>query len=405
LRAARYAWAFIAFATVFLFLIATPDYVSHQTAITDRRVLEDLGIAVGSYVNYTLGLNLIVVLVHNLIAAIIYWRKHDDWMALFVAFTLVANGAIIPLSVVYSPGGGIVWLRGMVDLVITIGLASSVTILYLFPDGRFVPGWTRYLAFTWILFIVAFMVGGREMAAFPSLLQVTVLLISLIWSVSGLLAQIYRYQAVSRPDQRQQTKWAVLGLAAAVLGPFQYIVPFVILPAVSGTYVPNILFNRVGPEFFAYSFLLGLGFFTALRAATLLFPLSFAMAILRHRLWEIDVIINRTLVYGALSGTLVAIYFVSVVLLQRVFPVESELAVVFSTLMIAGLFTPLRRQIQEAIDRRFYRRKYDVGQTLSQFGSSVRDQVDLETLSIRLLDVVQETMQPDHTSLWLRKRQ
>jgi hypothetical protein len=135
-------------------------------------------------------------------------------------------------------------------------------------------------------------------------------------------------------------------------------------------------------------------------------PIAIGIAILRYRLYEIDLIINRTLVYGSLTATLVALYFGVIVVLQRVFVLltgqQSTLAVVASTLVIAALFTPLRRRIQSFIDRRFYRSKYDARKTLEAFSTKLRNETDLEALNNDLAGVVRETMQPAHVSLWLR---
>jgi hypothetical protein len=137
-------------------------------------------------------------------------------------------------------------------------------------------------------------------------------------------------------------------------------------------------------------------------------PLSIGAAMLHYRLYEIDIIINRTLVYGSLSTTLVLVYFGGVTVTQAVFTVltgqeeQPQLAIVVSTLVIAALFNPLRRRIQGFIDRRFYRRKYDARKTLEAFSAQLRDETDLGALSDDLVGVVRETMQPAHVSLWLR---
>jgi hypothetical protein len=199
----------------------------------------------------------------------------------------------------------------------------------------------------------------------------------------------------SRGIERQQLKWfAYVGMLAAIgLGLAMVQVLFGPQP---GDDVEGGWLEIVG----------AVGWFTALGAIVLGIPIATGMAILRHRLYDIDVVINRTLVYGALTATLVAAYVGSVLLLQLVLsPLteDSSLAIAGSTLAVAALFRPARGRIQELVDRRFYRSKYDAAHTIERFGAHLRDEVELDALSAELRGVVRETMQPAHVSLWLRE--
>jgi hypothetical protein len=191
--------------------------------------------------------------------------------------------------------------------------------------------------------------------------------------------------------QRQQTKWVVFGLAATMLVILGRLVPLLFFPSLSTSSSPYFLL-------FTYVYPVGL----------LLIPLTLSIAILRYRLWDIDILINRTLVYGILTVLLALVYFGLVIglgSLIRLFTEQvsqSPVAIVVSTLAIYALFQPLRRRIQRVIDRRFYRSKYDAAKTLEAFSATLRNEVDLSQLSEQLVAVVQQTMQPASVSLWLR---
>ena len=206
---------------------------------------------------------------------------------------------------------------------------------------------------------------------------------------SCLFAQLYRYLRVSGPAERQQTKWVVFSLAA--------LLTILLLGS-----VPPLFYGSIDRPGTTYDLIFDLVSFLA----ALLVPVTLGIAILRRRLFDIDFLINRALVYGLLSATLGTLYVVVVVALQTLIHAlsgqESQLAVVGSTLVIAALFNPIRRRIQSFIDRRFYRRKYNAAKTLEAFSARLRDETDLETLNDDLVGVVAETMQPAHVSLWLR---
>jgi hypothetical protein len=206
------------------------------------------------------------------------------------------------------------------------------------------------------------------------------MLVLIAISVASLLMR----RGYARGVERQQTKWFTYTSAVAASGAIlQYIISEPLeLVWLRGVAYALVLIGLVG------------------------IPISMGIAITRYKLYEIDLLINRTLVYGSLTAMLVALYFGGIVVLQRVFVLltgqQSTLAVVASTLLIAALFTPLRRRIQSFIDRRFYRRKYDARKTLEAFSATLRDETDLEALNNDLVGVVRETMQPAHVSLWLR---
>ncbi len=212
----------------------------------------------------------------------------------------------------------------------------------------------------------------------------------LILGLVGL--QIYRYRRVSTFRERQQTKWVVFGLAVALGG---FAVSLIIVNLFHPFESPNLSDAGVLlPTTVTYGLLLFI-------------PISIAFAILRSRLYAIDTIINKALVYGSLTGLLAAVYAGLIIGLQALVRgltnQDSSVAIVISTLVIAALFQPLRRRLQNLIDRRFYRRKYDAVRTLEAFSATLRNEVDLATLSEHLVAVVQETMQPAHVSLWLRQ--
>jgi hypothetical protein len=206
--------------------------------------------------------------------------------------------------------------------------------------------------------------------------------------------QVYRYRRVSTFRERQQTKWVVFGLVVALGG-------FALFLIIGSLFLPAEVGN---------SPLAGLILTTVVNGFLLLIPISIAIAILRSRLYDIDTIINKALVYGGLSGILGALYAGLIIGLESLAGVitrqgsQQPVVLVVSTLVIYALFQPLRSRIQSIIDRRFYRRKYDATKVVAAFSATLRQEVDLDQLREQLLAVVQETMQPASLSLWLLPR-
>ena len=408
LRFIRAAWILLTLLVLALFVLGTPGRSTQLASQADYRSLFALGFSAGTYAGYLIGLSYVLVLTHVILATLIFIRRPDEWIALFVAFTLVTNGALISLALMPAPEylNATLWDR-LVELISLVGLFTSVTLLYVFPDGRPLPSWTRWVAGLWfvLIFLALFFPGSAfSLASWSRWVQIPVLL---LFSASGVFAQLYRYENVSTPTQKQQTKWASIGLAAAAFGPLVFFWLTTASLTATNPDVSNLYYQRIGASFFSYSLLMQMVGLTFITAYLLFFPISFAIAILRYRLWDIDILIRRTLGYSLLTAFLAVIYIGCVLLLQNVFNSltgenQPETVTILSTLAIAALFSPLRRRVQNGIDRRFYRQKYDMEKTLAAFTGSLRDEVELDTFNTRLLAVVERTMQPECILLWLR---
>ncbi|MFQ5942592.1 MAG: hypothetical protein ACE5JF_03455 [Anaerolineales bacterium] len=324
--------------------------------------------------------NLIWNLTYLGAAALIVSRRSDDWIAFLVSFTLIALG-----GVAFSPANSILLIAQpqvspFVDSFETLGYFSLLFLLLTFPDGRFTPRWTRW---TMPFLLVILLPAPFIIVGFIAIFGYLALTIH---------SQVFRFRHVSHALQRQQTKWVAVGLASQLIVMSSWIFVASAYPAS----VPSVERTTVLLVILPIVIILGS-----------LFPASVAIAILRYRLWDIDIVINRTLVYTLLTGSLVVIYLATVATLQFVLRSftgqESPLAVVASTLVIAALFNPLRQRIQAAIDRRLYRRRYNATLTMEAFGAKVRDEVDLSELSQSLLELVDDSVQPERVTLWLKE--
>jgi hypothetical protein len=407
---ARVAWAVVAVTALAIVVFSVPSSYEYYSGVctaasgvcSERavgqatpegvRALQDAGSSVRFYAISNVVIDKVFQLVWFAVGALIFWRRSDDRMALLTSLFLVTCGTVTidPTAANALVSHHPAWLlpvRGVEYL----GEACITLFFFLFPGGRFAPRWTRWLAVAFIVFDLSRNVFAEVYSRWPVLEAFSFavfggMIVSLVWY------QVYRYRSVSSPAQRQQTRWVVFGVTLGVAGTFPMQVP-VDLSLVGGDTPLTILLLRAG---FSLSFML--------------VPLSIGVAVLRSRLFDVDVLINRTIVYAILSAALAAVYVGGIVLLQRVFAGLTgqeklpQFAIVASTLAIAALFDPLRRRIQSFIDRRFYRQKYDARKALEGFSAKLRNETDLDALSEDLVSAVRETVQPAHVSLWLRTR-
>jgi hypothetical protein len=405
LRVAQAAWVVVALVALAIVFFSLPALFAQFT--TDCReaagvcleqgqltpeyaqTFREVGIPPRSFAILMVVVDAFSRLVWFAVGALIFLRRSRDPMALLVAFFLVSFGtATFASDGVYAlVSANPIWRIPGTGMQI-LGEFGAVMFFLLFPGGRFAPPWTRWLAVAFL----AFQIPGYF---FPNIYSVLgpgnvegLVFMGLVLGMLG--SQIYRYRRVSTPRQRRQTKWVVAGSVAAICTLFGLLTPLFFFPKALGDSSP---------------FVLSLAS-TLVPLTMLLIPLSIGVAVLRSGLFDIDVVINRALVYATLTATLVVVYVGGVVGLQRLltplFGESNQLAIVASTLTIAALFNPLRRRIQTLIDRRFYRNKYDARKTLAVFSAKLRDETDLGALSNDLVGVVRETMQPSHVSLWLR---
>ena len=409
--AARIAWVIVAVLTVAVMVASVPllferfssvctdaASVCVQRAEVPAEMMGELrgaGISLGAYATFNVGVEVLCKVAWISVATLLFVFRSRDRMALLVSFflltfgpaTLLTNGTEVLAA--EHPAWWVV-ARGLQ----VTGEVFSVLFLLTFPDGRFVPRWTPIVAVVFLLFQIPGDLFPEDPTRGPRILNTVVNTAGafvFFGSVATMLAsQVYRYRRVSGPEQRRQTRWAVFGTTLAIATLIVAYASIFLAPGDPGdSPLPLLLVSSLIP------------------LVMLLIPLSVFVAVFRSGLFDIDLVINRALVYGTLTASLALVYLGAVAGLQRlVSPLAGEgnqLVIVASTLLIAALFNPLRRRIQHVIDRRFFRRKYDAAKTLKEFSAKLRNETNLDSLSDELVGVVRETVQPEHASLWLRR--
>ena len=362
LGVARAAWVVVAAAELIVFVASVRAYwlqLNTMCADPSRKTcnftqltpvmhdaLERMGVAIGAYAGYTLAIHVAASLALLAVGVLVFWRGSDGWYGLFVSLLLITFGAIGPSAVL---GSAFDWAHpefaAAFDALTWLVFPGLGLFLVTFPDGRFVPRWSSIIVLLWTVQAVFW----DTIDALPAPFFAAELL--LVWG-STLAVQVYRYRRVSDASQRQQTKWVLFGFALGV-----------------STIIVEVLLTVVFPGFGergSASQLLE-GTWVALLFTPI--PLSIGIAVLKYRLWDIDPIINRTLVYGALTVSVVAIYVLIVGYLGAVFRTGGNLPIsLVATGIVAVLFTPLRDRLQRAADRLMYGERDDPYKVLSRLG-------------------------------------
>lgn len=394
---ARAAWIVLAAIQLLSFLPLLPRYATladhpcqASCALTAQEAASLIGVGISPHLYVWL---LFAATVFSLAAAttmaiLLFLRRSHDRMALIAAYfililptTLLFN--FVPIVTSYAQTTAFT-LPLALDVAFGGLQTAAIFVLFLvFPSGHFAPRWM------WTL-VVGFVVFTSALDIWPAL-QGRLLLGWEAFFIAAIANIVYRYRRVSTPHEQQQTKWVGFGFAVFIVTLQLYWIPLS-TPLGATVYTPL--------SYLLYELLLPV------------VPITFFIAIQRHRLYEIDAIIRRTLIYGVLTVSLVAVYATCILGAQAALGAlgaiggpavgDSPPLIVLTTLVIAVLFLPLRRRIQHLIDHRFYRGKYDAARILATFAAALQSDVDLERVRDHLADVIDETLHPAHVSLWLR---
>ena len=404
---ARAAWLVVAALTVGLFAVGIPvEFAQLQlgcptsacaslggVAPVELSLLVNLGVSPQFFAAYGITLDLILALVFLVVAALIFWQKSSDRQALFVASALLLFGTAtqpytLSALVAAHPSWGL-----PVDSLHFLGSASFSLFLFIFPDGRFLPRWTRWVALIWIAWLFPrYWFPDWPPSGSGTWLAWANLFVWLGALGTAIYSQAYRYRHVSNTVQRQQSKWVVFGIA---LGLAVFLTVNIVVSAIAPvpTSAGELKTLMVGAAL--------------MNSALLLIPLSIGIAVLRYHLFDIDILINRTLLYGALTVSVVGIYVLVVGYLSVLFRTaggQVHLAIsVLATGFVALLFQPLRYRLQRGVNRLMYGERDDPYTVLSRLGQRLEATLAPEAVLPTIVDTVKESLKLPYTAITLKQ--
>jgi signal transduction histidine kinase len=395
---ARGTWITLVVITLTIFFASFPVYITQlQTPcagtalacalpqqLTPELVgaLKGMGLSAGNYAAYIVSLTLVSVVVYLVVSTLIIWRRPDDRMALLVALMLVTFG---PLAVTYSVSASPSPWRVPNACLIFLALSLFVLVFLLFPSGQFVPHWMRW---TSVLFLAGLVPTAFVAPLMPNtLVEQLIFLVALGEVATVVCIQLYRYRHVSSPLERQQTKWVVFGLAVPVTVDVIVSVPYLLFPVLAeGSSLYPLAHNVVVPFI------------------PLLIPLSFAFAMLRYRLWDIDILINRTLVYATLTAIVVGVYVLVVSILSTLLHTFGNfLIALLATGLIAVLFQPLRARLQRGVNRLMYGERDDPYAVLSRLASRLETTLAPESVHPTIVETVAQALKLPYVAIALKQ--
>jgi signal transduction histidine kinase len=381
LLAARTGWLILALASVGLFLAALPARLAQlrDSAAAMQAVLAERGLSLDTYVGYQLGMDVVNAAVFCGVGALIFWRKSNERLALFVASMLVTFGTQSNTDVLLAALPA--W-RLAITLLGAFGWTSLGLFLYIFPNGHFVPAWTRAWALVWVLL----QLPGALFPDWPLIgpTPVGLALQLAIWA-SVIYAQIYRYRRVSSSTERQQTKWLVFSVTSTLGLALLFSGVAAVLPDASPS--DSLALLLLDP---------------LTKLALLPIPLALGVAVLRYRLWDIDPIINRTLVYAGLTTAVVGIYVVLVGYLGAVFRTSGNLLIsLIATGVVAVLFQPLRDRLQRGVNRLMYGERDEPYAVLTRLGQRLEGTLAPEAILPTIVATVQESLRLPYAAIAL----
>lgn len=392
---ARIGWVIVVFLCFSLFIWSLPiSYRNYASFAIDtspppaviRAGLAELGIAEGLYVLIRTSSMAVVALIYIATGVLIFWRRSNERPAFLFSLQLILFGAVFATSVPLTT----VQRTPLLDLAINLVFASLFISAYLLPDGRFVPGWTRWLTLVWIINLVGISLFPGTILdsnTWPPLLTIA---LSFLIIVSCIAAQVYRYTKISNPIQRQQIKWIGLGLATTIFLFFVYWTPINLIPRLSEIASTTALYDLLGGTILILSFSL--------------MPLAIAIAILRYRLWDVDPIVNRTLVYGALTVSVIGVYALVVGIFNAIFQVQGNPVIsVLVAGIVAVLFQPLRQWLQRSVNRLMYGYRDNPYDVISGLGHRLEATPSPDALLPTIVATVCEALKLPYAAITLRE--